>query len=201
MDTKKKILAVALELFNRYGTKAVTTNHIAKEAKISPGNLYYHFRNKEEIILQLYRQMRHEVGFEQKSLPDDICSLLAYCRFVAKVWWRYRFLKRELVHLIERDEALKSEVTSDSKSHYEKLLSLVDHLVKSGSLQELNEETKQFLALAISLFSNFWTPNWMLLGEEVDIAKATQVTQAVRKLFEPYLSPEEAKKLKKCEGV
>ena len=55
MKTKEKIINTAVELFNNHGTKSITTNHIAKKIEISPGNLYYHFKNKLDIKSKTYR--------------------------------------------------------------------------------------------------------------------------------------------------
>ncbi|MFN8512060.1 MAG: helix-turn-helix domain-containing protein [Chloroflexia bacterium] len=57
MSTRERILDAALGLFNERGTAVVSTNHIAAACGISPGNLYYHFRNKEEIIRALFDRM------------------------------------------------------------------------------------------------------------------------------------------------
>ena len=47
MKTRDKIVIAALEQFNEFGERNVTTNHIAAFLEITPGNLYYHFRNKQ----------------------------------------------------------------------------------------------------------------------------------------------------------
>ena len=60
MNTADAILETALTLFNRNGASSVSTRHIADEMRISPGNLYYHFRNREEIVRALMQRMIDE---------------------------------------------------------------------------------------------------------------------------------------------
>lgn len=60
MTKKEKIIYTALKLFNESGSNSVTTNHIADKMGISPGNLYYHFANKKEIIRKILEIMTIE---------------------------------------------------------------------------------------------------------------------------------------------
>src|SRR4029450_3308614 len=103
MGTRERILATALRLFNESGTAAVSTNHIADALGISPGNLYYHFRNKEAIIRALFEQQFAHWDFIY-SLPDDRMPTLADLRRLVDdtfpVSWEYRFIYRELIALL-----------------------------------------------------------------------------------------------------
>ncbi len=111
MKTKDRILTAALRLFNDRGERNVSTNHIAAALGISPGNLYYHFRNKHEIVFQLFLRYQQEVqGFmalpqgRQPTFQDKV----RYLEAILNSMWDYRFLHRDLQHLLQDDERLRS---------------------------------------------------------------------------------------------
>ena len=68
--TRERILNVSLNLFNALGEANVTTGHIADELNISPGNLYYHFRNKDEIIHHLFAEFEQKIDVAPAGLED-----------------------------------------------------------------------------------------------------------------------------------
>ena len=197
-DTRERILETALKLFNEGDTQRATTNHIAKAAGISPGNLYYHFPNKEAIIRALYRRMTEAIGFEEKSLPESMCEMRRYCTFVADVWWEYRFFRREMLFLMQRDEKLKEMVSEDNRRQHAKLLTLVIHLEKSGYLLLPHDEIVEELADTIMLYSQFWTPYLMSMGLDPDEAQVRMVTDRILSLFGPYLTERAKTELAAC---
>jgi AcrR family transcriptional regulator len=107
---KESILTTALEMFNVHGSYKVTTNHIAKAMGISPGNLYYHFKNKEDIIRELLTRLIDEfnplfqIGLDQKAGPDLIADITAT---TGELIYKYRFIYLELAALLARDELFK----------------------------------------------------------------------------------------------
>ena len=98
MKTKDRIIHAAIELFNQRGEQNVTTNHIAADLGMSPGNLYYHFRNKEDIIQAIFELYAQELetlfALKEEPSPESIGSLqtsLTYLERILYLIWRYRF--------------------------------------------------------------------------------------------------------------
>jgi AcrR family transcriptional regulator len=111
IKTRERILATGLALFNAFGEPNITTNHIADEMDISPGNLYYHFRNKDEIIYCLFERFESQIDAclevpESRALNME--DMWLYLHLVFESIADFRFLYRDLDNLLSRNRRLRS---------------------------------------------------------------------------------------------
>lgn len=158
MKTKEKIILHSIELFNKSGVVAVTTNHIAKELNISPGNLYFHFRNKEEIIRHIFKIMcRETYSLWNVKKGEKAVHPLMLIEKNLELFWKYRFFHREMYYLRRKDAALNKMW----KAHIEKIRKLIMlrylRWVKFGWMKTIDEkaETEFIVNILLATASTF----------------------------------------------
>ena len=165
MNTKDKIIATAIDLFNIHGTKAISTNHIAKEMGISPGNLYYHFGSKNDIIRSISDNFSNELGSVLKiqldTISDFSSNLTSLFNRFFKIQQSYQFLFLEGVHLTKQDSRLLDNYTnlrSLIKKGYHELLS---NLVKIKIMK------RQSLNIIDDLLDTQWIIMWYWINHTI----------------------------------
>ncbi len=165
MKTKDKIIATAINLFNIHGTKAISTNHIAKEMDISPGNLYYHFRSKNDIIRSISDNFSNELGsvfkIQLDTISDFSSNLTSLFNRFFKIQQSYQFLFLEGVHLTRQDSRLLDNYTNLRnliKKGYHELLS---NLVKIKIMK------KQSLNIIDDLLDAQWIIMWYWINHTI----------------------------------
>ncbi len=109
--TAERILETTLALFNRFGEPNVSTTAISAELNISPGNLYYHFPAKDELVNALYLRCEREM-LALLAASDDVQDVEDAWFFMHTLFervWEYRFLYRDLNHLLSRNRLLETQ--------------------------------------------------------------------------------------------
>jgi AcrR family transcriptional regulator len=109
MSTKQRILDASLALLNEEGEAQVSAVDIANVLDISPGNLYYHYKGKDEIIPALFDQFEEEMQIILGSGPEDIHSIedqWIFAYIVLEEIWDFRFFYRNLVSIIQQFPSL-----------------------------------------------------------------------------------------------
>lgn len=193
MKTRDRIINTAIELFNEQGTKAVSTNHIASAAGISPGNLYYHFRNKEDIIRAAFEQLDAD-GLEQYRLildkyqPGTIEAMEQTFIMIQEFNWRYRFFKRELTALIMSDPLLKERFHATNSQMKEVIGYSVDCGIAKGIVKPMSAAEKKLCVDAVWLVALFWLNYLEVGGEEVNEETLRRGNDVLRAVFTPYLT-------------
>ena len=193
MKTKDTIIATAIDLFNIHGTKAISTNHIAKEMGISPGNLYYHFRSKNDIIRSISDNFSNELESALKiqldTISDFSSNLTSLFNRFFKIQQSYQFLFLEGVHLTKQDSRLLDNYTnlrSLIKKGYHELLS---NLVKIKIMK------RQSLNIIDDLLDAQWIIMWYWINHTIldrNTYDDFQIKKGIKLSFsiiEPHLTP------------
>ena len=191
MSRKEDILEVARELFNEKGTQSSTTNHIAKAMGISPGNLHYHYKNREEIVRLLYIQMRKETTPPMDKLPKSIATLREHEKLVIKIRWEYRFFFKEMLSLFARNPELEELYIKDNIAHRRRIRQVMNNLIANGELTIADEEDIDFLIDSVSISWQFYCSYLYTIGLELNATTIHNVIKYTTAAIKPYLTRKE----------
>jgi len=191
MKTKERILVVSNDLFNRNGVQAITTNHIAKSLKMSPGNLYFHYRNKEEILQELFKRMCNDTYSIWNTKNSRHISPLEFINENFEIYWKYRFFHREMYSLRRRDTGLAKLW----KKHILKMMGLMKRLYKVwvqnkvlaplNSVDEMTYISESLLAMSTTYLQFFENADRTPSKATIERGK-----KHVARMLRPYMTDE-----------
>ena len=190
-NTYSRIVEASLMLFNEEGERNISTNHIAAHLGISPGNLYYHFRNKDEIIVQLFKRYSEDLlqYLRRVVLPKNVCDAIRYMAGIYDVMWRYRFLFSDVNALLARSAELLGEHNNFTHAKVSPLLvELLTQLNKEGIIRA-DATAMNDLALNIWMITKYWFDFDGSLRGRAKLTEDSKVRGVQRplSLLRPYL--------------
>jgi AcrR family transcriptional regulator len=134
--TAERILEVSLDLFNRFGEPNVSTTLISAEMSISPGNLYYHYPAKDELINALFDKYERALG-EILNAADGVRNVEDAWFFMHTLFeliWQYRFLYRDLNDLLSKNRRLETHFQWVLKNKTRAVRAMLDGMSHAGAV-------------------------------------------------------------------
>ena len=192
--TKQRILNISLQLFNEKGERSVTTNHIAAALSMSPGNLYYHYNNKQDIIKALIEQYQQQtlsllqLPQNRNVTPND---KIHYFKILSEQLWNYRFLHRDVYHLVENHQSFQQQSSFFSQKVMQQVQCLYQAFV-DAKLMKMNPSEIQALIINSWIVLTNWTNFLFMSGHITEQSQLNEKWKllALRQLIfleSPYL--------------
>ena len=193
--TAERILATALDLFNRFGEPNVATTLIASDMGISPGNLFYHFPAKELLVNALFDEYLSEMNRLLPAAADvrDMEHAWFFMHSLFELIWQYRFIYRDLNDLLSKNRHLEEQTKTvlQHKQHaFEAMLTgLQTHGLLNQSPTERHSCATHMVVLLTWWLSYEYVQNPRHALEETNAGhSALRGAQQVLGLLLPYLS-------------
>jgi AcrR family transcriptional regulator len=194
--TAERILEVTLELFNRFGEPNVSTTLISAELGISPGNLYYHYPAKDELINALFDRYEKALT-ELLNAADgvrDVEDAWFFLHTLFELIWQYRFLYRDLNDLLSKNRRLETHFQWVLKNKTRALRALLDGMCRGGAMH-IDAREAEPTATSMVVVLTYWLSYEYVRDPrralEPESAQAALLRGAhhVLNLLVPYLEP------------
>jgi len=113
---RKQVLAAAIDCFARHGYRGTSIDRIAREVGVTKGALYYHFRDKEDLLFaavtERVGEFQRKVVREVEPARDAFATLrqvIDTCFFHATVSNHRRFIITLMVEALDTNPRLSDE--------------------------------------------------------------------------------------------
>ncbi len=200
--TAERILEAALDLFNRFGEPNVSTTLVASELNISPGNLYYHYPAKDELINSLFDRYERALS-ELLNASDsvrDVEDAWFFMHSLFELLWRHRFLYRDLNDLLSKNRHLEMRFQNVLQNKTEAVRAMLAGLGRAGHL-DIDAREVGMLAQSMVVVLTYWLSYEYVRNPREALEPAHAQAALLRgahhtlHLMAPYLAPAQRRHL------
>lgn len=116
VDSRRDLMDVAIDCFALHGYQATSIDRIARAAGVTKGALYYHFKDKEELLFEAVMnrigQFEHRVSADLTPVTDPVAALrrlAGICRDHATISNHRRLIVTLMVEAFDTNPRLAAE--------------------------------------------------------------------------------------------
>ncbi|MFK7772260.1 MAG: TetR/AcrR family transcriptional regulator [Saprospiraceae bacterium] len=201
--TKKKILDASRKLFNQQGLSAVSQRTIAAHLKISPGNLTYHFKKRNEIIEGLYFELVEKIdhAFLNVEMGEGlIVGLYQLTHQSMQNLFEYRFMMLDFIQVMREFPTIKKHYLKLITQREEQMKMFIQMLIQAGLLRKEEIENEyQNLIRRMMILSDFWLASAEISHEKMNKKQIEKYLEITSQVIYPYLTVKGKREYRKLE--
>ena len=165
-NRKEDIYSAAVECFNEKGYYKASMDMIAERAKMTKRGLYYHFKSKDELFIELFHHMNRKYYAQIPSYVTEISDpeerMMHFVQIANKVLLENTdFLKftHEFMSIGLRKPAIREVMTSYYNDQVEKVRITIENGINSGKFIPINPEdmARAIVLVTIGAFNAYFT--------------------------------------------
>lgn len=206
--TAERILEVTLELFNRFGEPNVSTTLISSELGISPGNLYYHYPAKDELINSLFERYERSL-VELLNASDGVRNVedaWFFLHSLFEIIWEYRFLYRDLNDLLSKNRLLETRFQAVLRHKTRAIRTMLAAMSRTGTV-DMGASELEPTANGMVVLLTYWL-SFEYVRDPRHALEPANAQQALMRgahhvlnLLAPYLVPEQRAHMLRLAGA
>jgi AcrR family transcriptional regulator len=146
-NRKEKIFAAAASSFTEYGYFKTSMEMVSNKAGMTLRGLYYHFKSKDDLFLQLFQYMNSkyysQIKDEAEMVKGPEEKLKMYARIASKVLKENTdFLKicQEFLAIGTRNAEVRKVMTSFYSNQVDRIKTIVEEGIESGCFIKTDAE-------------------------------------------------------------
>ncbi|MBK6364804.1 MAG: TetR/AcrR family transcriptional regulator [Saprospiraceae bacterium] len=175
--TEKQILKSSLKLFNERGYHDVGMREIARELNLSPGNVTYYFKKKDDILFTLLQEYSEQNTTFYEKYHTESASIAGFLGLMKNIFYsQYQYRGVYIGNYIVQKEFQSTDsinYKSTSERRKQTFQKMFTDLRAEGHINA-NDDDIDFLVSFITLFGRFW------ISEATIFDKSPDVTQAIK---------------------
>ncbi len=190
IKTKDKILITAIEQYNQTGVQGITSRHIAGEIGISHGNLDYHYKTKEDIILAIYKKMRAEMSESYSTRREKTSSLEHFHLLLIQLeefQYRYRFFNHDVLEISRSCPQVNKLLQKTFELRKQQMQNLFLEFKNDGFITLSEGEPSERVQHIIRIIITFWLSQREVLSS-FKFTEKGEMVRSVWTVLNPYLT-------------
>ncbi|WP_224999948.1 TetR/AcrR family transcriptional regulator [Cesiribacter sp. SM1] len=193
MSTQDRILDTALTLFNNKGIASVSMRAVAAGARMSVGNLTYHFPNRDSLVQGLLNRLIKELNAKIEETPQPKLWLELIWEALLnsyQIQQRYQFIMLDLVHMLRKYPTILEQFRQNYDHRRQEYSFILQALVQVGELMSEPESGHydRYILPQLYCISDFWLSEAALLYKGPEDEKAAYYARMCMALLYPYLT-------------